>query len=553
MPGLKRQDNPMCEDSHFVSKLTAKEITELENLIPKYKQKVIDRLKMVESIDNLKPSNQLKVIGWFTDFGADLTDKSSLSKGIELGESIDASDLDSKHRGMLHYRLGTAFSNRSTIRSRDENPWRWELPDIEPAMRHYRQAIDEADFEELPLIDQWRALTNLGNLYSEVGRFVEAFDYWNEALIRQPYWFPARGQRGIGFYTYAEYDYDTGHQAILLKKGYDELETVQLDSIVGLSPEKTIKHFLQFQDRISSRFESSTPPDDILDFDDCDLGESDQERRYRRWCLNHRLFLNTLNDATTEPIAAQDNLQLGQLRMTETERIVSCLGLWNQLVEEYVTARYLLYEGTNPESDHFADRDVQIMNTLDYPIHSIFGEKLKIALRTAYSIFDKVGQFINYYFNCGRPTEDLSFADIWYIDPHSDELQEQFQDKPNLPLRGLYWLSKDIETGDLHVEGSLDESGRKLTDVRNALEHRYVKLVMYPSREQESDTTRFSDELATTMLREELERYALKMVRRARAALIYLALGINAEEESKPKPDEPAVPLQFGPLQPGPQ
>ena len=122
----------------------------------------------------------------------------------------------------------------------------------------------------------------------------------------------------------------------------------------------------------------------------------------------------------------------------------------------------------------------------------------------------------------------------------------------NLPLRGLYWLSKDFGDWDLHIEGSLDKSGRKLADIRDALEHRYVKLTMFPIREGDK-AGRFNDELAMTMVREELEDEALAMLRKARAGLIYLALAINMEEELKPEIDEPTLPLQFGPLRPGPQ
>lgn len=543
----------MSNDAPFRSTLTTKEVEELERLGSEYKREVIDRLKMVDSVNHLQPVDQLKVIGWLTDFGGDLGSEAAISNGINLGESIERSDLSSKHRGMLHYRLGTAYSNRSTIVTRDGDRWKWETPDVEPAMEHYRRAIDEEDFAELPSIEQWRILTNLGNLYSEVGRFVEAFDYWNEALIRQPYWFPARGQRGIGFNTYAEHDYDTGHQTVLLKKAYDELEAARMDRLVGLSPGATLNHFLRFQTQISRKFESPPPSDDILEFGEYDLGKTEEERQYRRWCLNHRLFLNTLNDATAHPIAAEDILHLGQLRGKRTERIVSCLGLWNQLIEEYATARYLLYEGLNPSSEHFADRGVQHMNTLDYPIHSIYGEKLKIALRTAYSIFDKIGQFINYYFDCGRDSDKLSFTDVWFTERHGDELQEQFCEKPNLPLRGMYWLSKDLDSWKLHVEGSLDEGGRKLADVRDALEHRYVKLVMFENPKTEAETNRFNDELATMMLREELEDHAIALLRKARAALVYLALGVNTEEELKPNLDKASMPLQFGPLQSGPQ
>lgn len=538
----------MTEDNPYISNLTEKELEELHNLVSDFKSEVVSRLEMLESIENLEISDQIKVIGWLVDFGNDLNDRLAISKAIELGRSIDQSRLNSQSQGKLHYRLGTAFSNRASVTNYGGNQWNWEMPDVEEAIKHYRQSIQEDDFEKLPNLEQWRILTNLGNLYSIVGRFVEAFDYWNEALIRQPHWFYARGQRGVGFFHYGNLEYDEGHKTVFYKKAFDELQYAQMGRIIGILPKSTAEHFHQYKKQIAAKFESSSPSDDILDFNEHDLGNDKEEQQYRRWCLKHRLFLNTLNDVTDESIAARDILQLGQLHSERTERIITCLGLWNQLVEEYVTARYLLYEGLNPDSGHFADKDVLHMNTLDYPIHSIYGEKLKISLRTAYSIFDKIGQFINYYFDCGRDKDELDFTDIWHAERHGEELRDEFQNKQNLPLRGLYWLSMDFREWDLHIEGSLDKGGRKLAGLRNSLEHRYVKLIMGAN-----GSDRFNDELATTLTRDELENEAMRMLRKARAGLIYLALSVNLEEETIRKPDQVTMPLQLDSLQPQPQ
>jgi len=79
-----------------------------------------------------------------------------------------------------------------------------------------------------------------------------------------------------------------------------------------------------------------------------------------------------------------------------------------------------------------------------------------------------------------------------------------------------------------------------------------VKITISPTQEGDK-SGRFDDELAITMVREELEDEALAMLRKARAGLIYLALAVNKEEELKPETEEPTMPLQFGPLRTGPQ
>jgi len=528
------------------SRLTSLEVESLQALLPEHREEVVDRVSMVDSIANLSTTDQLRVIGWLVDHGSDLGSRIAISAGIDLAKTVDSDSLDAEHRGMLQYRLGTAYSNRMSLQAKRGDEWNWENNDLEHAIRHFRRTIQEDTVDELAPLEQWRSFTNLGNLYSTTGRFVEAFDFWNEALIQQPYFFPARGQRGIGFYTYSQYDHDGKHRAVLLKKAYDQLEVAKMDRLVGLSPEKTVQQFERYQARISSEFESPPPSDGLLEFENNDLGDSSEERAYRRWCLRHRLFLNTLNDVTSEPVAAQDTLHLGQLQDTRQERIVTCLGLWNHLVEEYVTARHLLYQGSHPDGTHYADRDVYLTNTLDYPIHSVQGEYLKISLRTAYSIFDKIAQFINYYFECGRDTGEVQFSDIWFQNRHGSGLQEQFSSRENLPLRGLYWLSKDFNNDSLLIENSLDLAGRELAELRNGVEHRYVKLTEWGLSGRRANG--LTDELATTMSRDEFERKALTMLRKTRAALIYLTLAVYHEERQKPERTSPAMPLQFGPL-----
>lgn len=225
------------------SRLTSLEVESLQALLPDHREEVVDRVSMVDSIANLSTTDQLRVIGWLVDHGSDLGSRIAISAGIDLAKTVDSDSLDAEHRGMLQYRLGTAYSNRMSLQAKRGDEWNWENNDLEHAIRHFRRTIQEDTVDELAPLEQWRSFTNLGNLYSTTGRFVEAFDFWNEALIRQPYFFPARGQRGIGFYTYSQYDHDGNHRAVLLKKAYDQLEVAKMDRLVGLSPEKTVQQF----------------------------------------------------------------------------------------------------------------------------------------------------------------------------------------------------------------------------------------------------------------------------------------------------------------------
>ena len=47
-----------------------------------------------------------------------------------------------------------------------------------------------------------------------------------------------------------------------------------------------------------------------FDLNQRSLGATQEERSYRHWCLRERLFLNPLNEAYTDSVAASDVLHL---------------------------------------------------------------------------------------------------------------------------------------------------------------------------------------------------------------------------------------------------
>src|SRR5207245_1998729 len=89
------------------------------------------------------------------------------------------------------------------------------------------------------------------------------------------------------------------------------------------------------------------------------------------------------------------------------------IGFFNQIKQEFVSARYLYYEGLRSKGPHFSDRDVLLYNTLDYPVYSLATEKLRAAFRLAYSLFDKISFFLNHYLQLGHNPNKVSFRGVW--------------------------------------------------------------------------------------------------------------------------------------------
>src|SRR5690606_15043991 len=85
------------------------------------------------------------------------------------------------------------------------------------------------------------------------------------------------------------------------------------------------------------------------------------ELAYRKWCLAERLFLNDLNDLGMDPIAAADVLTLPSLTTALNSAQPSAFGFFNQMKQEFVTARYFFFRGTMADRPHFSDRDVTLV------------------------------------------------------------------------------------------------------------------------------------------------------------------------------------------------
>ena len=67
----------------------------------------------------------------------------------------------------------------------------------------------------------------------------------------------------------------------------------------------------------------------------------------------------------------------------------------NQLKQEYISNRYLFYEGLTHVSKDFCDKDTSIIDDYNYNLHNIHIEKIKLSYRGFYSLFDKIAFFLN--------------------------------------------------------------------------------------------------------------------------------------------------------------
>jgi hypothetical protein len=275
--------------------------------------------------------------------------------------------------------------------------------------------------------------------------------------------------------------------------------------------------------------------DTKIDFDAFSLGATKEEEAYRRWCLAHRLFLNPLNDIGPVAIAAQDILTCPSI-VVPLGKGPRHHGFFNQIKQEYCAARWLAYEALQSSEPHFADAGVLLYNTLDYPNYSVAAEKLKLAFRALYSLFDKIAFFLNAYMDLKIPDRRVSFRGIWYEGQEKKKgIRPEFKNRANWALRGLFWLGKDLFEDVLEFRAVIDPDAERLNEIRNHLEHKYLKLHLdlWAGPIAGAAGGSLSDDLAQSVSQADFEAMTMRLFALLRAAIIYLSLGIHQEERMR--------------------
>lgn len=463
----------------------------------------------------------------FIDAADDASNEAALLDALNLTDQIEPL-CDAAHASLVLYARSNAWDALRQVRRTPQNIWSWEQPELVQQIYWLRASVQHPGYTQLPHHDKAKIRCNLGNVLSAAGRFVDALTEWRMALTEQPELGMAHGNMGKGLLSYAHALYDDGHAVFFLQYARRELHAALVGGIGhdGATYAEALDDFTSVWHSVDTKLRA-------LGVEECELenyslGSSKRERAYREWALGMRLFLNPLNDLLTESVAAQDVLMLPSHQVRSGG--ITFLSFYNQLKQEYAFARWNLFEGTRRHPLHPADRRLSLTFNADYALYSMSIEQVKTAYRCAYSLFDKIAYFINYYWKLNIPERSINFRSVWNESTKGTEtptVREVFESSENLPLRGLFWLSKDLFDKKLK-DVALPEA-RDLDTLRHHLEHKNVKVVdslaLYGAQ-----TEPFLDRLAHQIVREDLEQKALRLLQLARAALIYLSLAMEVEE-----------------------
>ena len=178
-------------------------------------------------------------------------------------------------------------------------------------------------------------------------------------------------------------------------------------------------------------------------------------------------------------------------------------------------ARYFLYlaeKGFDSIDPHESQKDILLINTLDYPAIGYRSELIKTSLKTAYGILDKVGMLCSDFVRGkNQKTSGIRF-DSWYRGIEQQiSLHSYFSP--------LYWVAKDLS----YKDGNFKTFRR----LRNTIEHRYLRILDRCSIPLDEELTD-EDKMEYRIGYSDLCLQAFQVLQLVRAVLFYTVFAFNS-------------------------
>lgn len=405
----------------------------------------------------------------------------SLSEAEFFFESL----IDEAH---FYYMLGNCAQELYNYHRLD-----WFSDELSKSVILFRKAlyiIRQIDFptdQELYL--QSCIETNLGNTLSSQGRTFCCIPLWDNAIKCKQNPVPILSKANHELFLAGNL-YDPGHRDFhyftaykLIKSGLEHLGQLYPEQKIAYSENGNLMKFKEW-------FEENFKTDDFTYFESYKMEfESRKQINYLKWCGNNRLFINDLNDISVAEIVYQDIMTLPSISrqfnpILSMHEELMYHGNFDELKNDYCYARYLIFSAKDMPDNHkhFFNSTYAHVEDMSYSITNLKASHYKSAFRILYSIFDKIAYFIHRFFDLNDTKYDhkISFDSIFRrIGEKKWKPHIKLKDSQNYFLHALFYILKDIrDVGDsTPVSRWVDPDARAFSEIRNAIEHRSLKIV----------------------------------------------------------------------------
>lgn len=364
---------------------------------------------------------------------------------------------------------------------------------------------------------------NLGNIMRNLGRYIDAIDSYNNALLIDNGFAMASLNLSDTLLEYSclqikPYEQQYYHHAAYYYYKQTQKYKMNLEKVYyldALRKKMDIFHSEYIEKFLTKELKL---PDFIVNNQD--------EIDYRMHLQTCNLFLDACGEILGEPCFAVDSVVLPESQLADEKK--EFCGLFNQIKAEYIHGRYLWYATTvkNFETPEFVEWQNDFMPINDDSVFTVNDTLLRAAYRILYSVFDKIGYFLNYYFAVGLQETNISFKNIWRDKvgkvnvPHPIKFPNQ-----NQGLCALYWLQKDLY--DKQEMNPTSPFSFPMANMRNDMEHNALISVNTLSKANPSA------KMTKYVMNTQIEQNVYKIMKLLREAIIYLTIAVNEDIKSK--------------------
>lgn len=483
-------------------------------------------------INKIKSFGSDELVVYFTsglliDIGKYLSDEIIVKDAVRsLKQGISKLSRRKEFAPLAFYNLGNGYSALFSFKfQRNKYADLFKKTDLESAKKYYIKALQD---DSLDSHIRSQISVNLGNCFDHLGRVFDALEWYEEAIRFKSDHGMAYGNKGLAFYYLAALDKKC--RPIFLREAYSLINKalklgVNRKSIPGfITKLNNIEKYLAkgfLRDKSYRKIEIKA--------------KTIFEKSLIEFCLKNKLYLNICTfcqkcgHAIGDPAFIESMLislkedggsNIGKSRFNKLASYI------NQIKQDYITARFLLilskYRKMNLK---FVDKNVRLVDTLDYSSHNIRIELLKASFTLFYNILDKIAYFLSNYLHIEETQKKLDFGNVWYNFDANKKIHEQILNTKNFSLNALFNMHKDFERGE----------NKKLTNIRNTLTHGFLNIYSSLGIIKSGAMTEIS-----------FERDTIRLARYIRNAILYLLKFIFIEEQKKKKKlayDIPDLPM----------
>ena len=311
-----------------------------------------------------------------------------------------------------------------------------------------------------------RASTNLAIIYERYGRNYEAIFTFDRVIKSNPKFGMALGGKAISLEYYTRLA--PQQSLLLLNVSYNLLkEALEDENLRDVGGDSSFTLYGKRRAAIEKYFEQ-------INYKPKKISLPKGLSNYQKFILKNNLFLNYDSGYYYDKDSLCDNFfpnlkeSINDKKFDKSSimsgKVYFCFQIFNQLFEDYTTARYNYYRALHVKHKRI-DRKVKYIYTFDYTQHSLKYGMLKSVFSSLYNCLDKIAHITKFYFS--NSEIEFNNIDIYFDWLTRQEFKQIIKENGNFQLLALYNLAIDFKNNGPNYG---------LNRIRNRITHSFLNI-----------------------------------------------------------------------------